>query len=106
MNALEDIRGGSQIHPWINTGDARFKICDRIRPTQNEWKVVELSAKSMGKVLHKVSNSVFNELNNALPDLVESGSEVSHMSKSFGWNQLWNRSKFVQQSEFSNGLPR
>ena len=32
----------------------------------------------MGKVLHKVFKAVVNKLNNALPYLVELGSEVSH----------------------------
>ena len=37
-NALEDIKDGGQIHIEINSRDARLKICDRIRQTQNEWK--------------------------------------------------------------------
>ena len=32
----------------------------------------------MGKGLHKVFKAVVNELNNALPNLIESGLEVSH----------------------------
>ena len=68
-NALEDIQGGIQIHPELNPRDARFKIRDRIKQTQNEWKGAELSENSMGKGLHKVFKAVVNELNNALPNL-------------------------------------
>ena len=46
-NSLEDIRDESQIHLEINARDARFKISDCIRQTENEWKVAELSVKSM-----------------------------------------------------------
>ena len=38
MNALKEIWDGSQIHPDLNTRDDIFKISDRIRQTQNEWK--------------------------------------------------------------------
>ena len=57
-NALEDIWDGSKINLDINSRDARLKIRDHIRKTQNEWKAAELSAKSMGKVLHKVFKAV------------------------------------------------
>ena len=42
---------------------------DHIRHMQNEIKVLELSAKGMVKVLHKVFKSVLNELNNLSPTL-------------------------------------
>ena len=32
----------------------------------------------MGKCLHKIFKAVVNEIKNELPNLVESGSEVSH----------------------------
>ena len=35
---IEDMRGGIQIHPDINTTYARFKIRDRIKQTKIEWK--------------------------------------------------------------------
>ena len=35
---LEDIRDGSQTHPNVNRREARYKICDRIRQRQSEWK--------------------------------------------------------------------
>ena len=38
-NDIKNIWYGSQIHPEINWSDARFKICDHIRQTQNEGKV-------------------------------------------------------------------
>ena len=59
-NALEYICDGRQIHPYINARDAIFKISDYIKQTQNEWKGEELSAKSMGKGLHKFLKSVVN----------------------------------------------
>ena len=44
---LEDIRDGSQTHPDINRRDARYKIRDRIKQRQPEWKV---ALKSMLRV--------------------------------------------------------
>ena len=35
---LEDIRDRSQSHPNINQREARYKIRDRIRQRQSEWK--------------------------------------------------------------------
>ena len=35
---LEDIRGGSQTHPNVNRRESRYKIRDRIRQRQPEWK--------------------------------------------------------------------
>ena len=35
---LEDIRDGSQTHPNVNRREARYKIHDRIRQRQSEWK--------------------------------------------------------------------
>ena len=37
---LENIRDGSQSHPNFNQREARYKIRDRIRQIQSEWKVV------------------------------------------------------------------
>ena len=36
---LEDIRDGGQTHPNVNRREARYKIRDRIRQGQSEWKV-------------------------------------------------------------------
>ena len=38
IDALEDIQGGSQIHPDTNARYSRLKIRDRIKQMQNEWK--------------------------------------------------------------------
>ena len=38
MNAFEDIWDGNQIHSEIKARDARLKIRDHIKQTQNEWK--------------------------------------------------------------------
>ena len=35
-NSIEDIQYGNQMHPYISARDARLKICDRIKQTQNE----------------------------------------------------------------------
>ena len=35
---LADIRYGSQSHLSVNTGEACYKICDRIKHRQSEWK--------------------------------------------------------------------
>ena len=68
-NVPKDILDGSKIHPDNNERDARLKISDRIKQTQNEWKGAEISAKSTGKVLHKTFKAVVNKLKNALPTL-------------------------------------
>ena len=60
MNDIKDIQDGSQIHPEINARYDRLKIRDRIKQTQIERKWAELSAKSMGKVLHKLFKAVVN----------------------------------------------
>ena len=36
---LQDIRDGSQTHPTVNKREARYKIRDRVRQSQPEWKV-------------------------------------------------------------------
>ena len=35
---LEDIRDRSQTHPKVNIIEARYKVHDRIRQRQPEWK--------------------------------------------------------------------
>ena len=47
-----------------------------MKQNKNEWKGAELLEKIMGTVLHKLFKAVVNELNNELPHLGESGSEV------------------------------
>ena len=38
LTMLEDIHDGSQSHPIINRREAHYKICDRIKQGQMEWK--------------------------------------------------------------------
>ena len=63
---LEDICDGSQSHPRINRGKARYKICDCIKQGQAEWKAELSSRRNMGKGLHKVFKAVVNEIYQAL----------------------------------------
>ena len=51
---LEDICDGSQTHQKVNKREAHYKIRDRIRQRQPEWKRALKATRSMGKVLHKV----------------------------------------------------
>ena len=39
MDMLEDIRDGSQTHPNFNRREASYKIRDRMKQRQSEWKV-------------------------------------------------------------------
>ena len=55
---LEDIRDGSQTHPNINIIEARYKIRDRIRKRQSEWKGALKYMHKMGKCLHKVFSTI------------------------------------------------
>ena len=75
---LENIRDGGQTHPNVNRREARYKIIDRIRQRQSEWKGALKSARIMGKGLHKVFSTVVKEISQELTPLGESGSEVSH----------------------------
>ena len=75
---LEDICDGSQTHPNVNIIESHYKICDRIRQIQSEWKGALKSTRSMGKGLHKVFSTVLKEILQELTALGESGSEVSH----------------------------
>ena len=55
---LEDIRDGSQTHPNVNKREASYKICDRVRQRQPEWRGALKATQSMGKGLHKVFSTV------------------------------------------------
>ena len=55
---LEYIRDGSQTHPNVNRGEARYKIRDRIRQRQLECKGALKATRIIGKGLHKVSSTV------------------------------------------------
>ena len=52
-NAPEDSRYGKHVHPNINGRDARLKIHDQIRKSQNKWKCADLSMRNMLKGLHR-----------------------------------------------------
>ena len=59
---LENIHDGSQTHPNINRREACYKICDRIRQRQSEWKGALKATQSTGKGLHKVFSTVVKEI--------------------------------------------
>ena len=75
---LEDIRDGSQSHPNVNRREARYKICDRIKQRQSEWKGALKARQNIGKGLHTVFKNIVKEILQDLSSLGESGSEVSH----------------------------
>ena len=58
MEMLEDIRYGSESHMGINSREARYKIRDRIKQRQSEWKGSLKATRNVGKVLHKVFKTV------------------------------------------------
>ena len=76
---LQDIRYGIQTHPNVNKREARYKIRDRIRQRQLEWKGSLKDTQSMGKGLHKVFSTITKELLQELTPLGESSSEVYHI---------------------------
>ena len=75
---LEDIRDRSQTHTNINRREACYKIHDRIRQRQSEWKVALKATQSMGKCLHKVFSTVVKDISQELTSLGEYVSEVFH----------------------------
>ena len=74
---LEDISYSIQSHSNVNRREACYKIRDRIKQIQSEWKGTLKATQTMGKVLHKVFKTVVKEILQDLPPLGESGSEVS-----------------------------
>ena len=75
---LEDICDGSQSRSNINRRESRYKIRDRIKQRQSEWKGALKATQNMVKVLHKVFMTVVKEILQDLSPLEESGSGVSH----------------------------
>ena len=55
---LKDIRDRIQSHLNVNWRYERYKIRDRIKQRQSEWKGALKSMQNMGKVLHKVFKTV------------------------------------------------
>ena len=51
---LRDICGGSQTQLNVNRREARYKIRDRIKKRQSEWKGALKATRIMGKGLHKI----------------------------------------------------
>ena len=58
---LEDICDGSQTHPNVNKKEARYKIRDRVRQKESQWKGALKSKRIMGKGLHKVFSMILKE---------------------------------------------
>ena len=59
---LEDICDGSQTHLKVNRRKTHYKIRDRIRQRQSEWKGDLKATQIMGKCLHKVFSNVVKEI--------------------------------------------
>ena len=59
---LEYICDISHSHPRVNRREARYKIRDRIKQRQLEWKRALKSTQNMGKGLHKVFKTVAKEI--------------------------------------------
>ena len=59
---LEYIRDGSQSHTSVNKREVHYKIFDRIKRGQFQWKGALLSTQNIGKGLHKVFNTVVKEI--------------------------------------------
>ena len=62
MEILEDIRDGSQSHPGFNKREDRYKIRDRIRQRQSEWRGALKATQDMSKGLHKTFKTVVKEI--------------------------------------------
>ena len=60
---LEDIRDGSKTHPNSNKKEARYKIRDRVKRKESQWKGALKSMQSMEKGLHKVFSTIVNRFN-------------------------------------------
>ena len=71
---LEEIHDGIQSHPKTNRREAHYKIRDRIKQRQPEYKGALKSTQNMGKGLQKVFNTAVKEILQFLPPLGESGS--------------------------------
>ena len=91
---LEDICDRSQTHPNVNRREARYKIRDRIRQRQLEWKGALKATRSMGKGLHKVFSTVVKEISQELTALGEYGSEVSQRCKLLR-KSIYNSQKYL-----------
>ena len=59
---LGDIRDRSQTHPNVNKREARYKIRDRVRQKESQWKGALKATCNMGKVLHKVCSTIVKKI--------------------------------------------
>ena len=59
---LEDIRDRSQTYLNVNKREACYKIRDRIRQRQLEWKGALKATQIMGKGLHKVFKTFVKDI--------------------------------------------
>ena len=75
---LGEICNGSQYHPDIKKREARYKIRDRIKQRQPEWKGALKATQNIGKGLHNIFKTVVKDILHNLPPLDESGTEVSY----------------------------
>ena len=75
---LENIRDGSQSHSNVNSMEAHYKICYRIKQRQSERKGALKATQNIGKGLHKVFKNVVKDIFQDIPPLGESGLEVSY----------------------------
>ena len=62
MDMLEDICDGSQYHTSIKRRESSYKIHDRIKKRQSEWKGSLRDTLNMGKGLHKVFKTIVKEI--------------------------------------------
>ena len=75
---LEGICDSIQYHQIVNKIQTHYKIYDRSKQVQVEWKGALLSTRNMGNGLHKSFKAVVNEILQALPILGEYGLAVSY----------------------------
>ena len=75
---LDHDRDGSQTHTNVNRREARYKIRDRSRERQSQWKGALTATRSIGKSVHKVFSTIVKDISKELSPLGEYGSEVSH----------------------------
>ena len=75
---LEFIRDGSQTHLNVNRREARYKIRDRIRQKESQWKGALKATRIMGKGLHRVFSTIVKEISQEFAILGESSSKFSH----------------------------
>ena len=59
---LEDMCVGSQYHLSVKSRESRYKIHDRIKRGQAEWKGQLLYTRNMGKGFQKLFKAVVNEI--------------------------------------------